>query len=164
MSVTTTATIDQAALQRVLDALEELAQPPPDLIRLLGDGVAQDGVMPRITNYPPRMYRAQPFVSDKQRRAFFAMLRSGAITVPYSRTYALRAGWRPIKTADGAEVRNDVPYAGMVMGDSDGQQSAYFAGKGWLSTTRIASDVETNDVPWIGEAAVTLWILKRGLG
>ena len=164
MSVTLTATVDQAAMRRILEALEELGRPPDDLIRLIGDAVAQDGVMPRVTDYPGTRYAPQPFVSARQRRAFFAMLRRGAITVPYQRTYALRAGWRPFRDARGVEVRNDVPYAGLVMGDAEGQQSSYMAGKGWLSVTRIASDVEAQAVPWIAQGAVSLWILKRGLG
>lgn len=158
-----TITLDHATLQRVLSALEELGgAPPADLVALVGDAVARDGVMKRVINYPPMIRKAQPFVSDKQRRWFFANLRSGALSVPYERTYRLQRGWQPFRTSTGAEVRNDVPYAGMVMG-SKGDQSSYFAGKSWLSIDRIARDVEAEDAPGLAAGAVSLWIAKRGL-
>lgn len=155
-----TITTDDAALRRILEALEELTGPPADLIRILGDAVAQDGVMPRVINYPAPSRKSQPFKSAQQRKAFFAMLRSGSISVPYQRSYRLQRGWRPEPTGDGARVVNDTAYAPLVMGE---QQGDYFRGN-WLTTTRIATDVEQQAAPWIAQGAVTLWIAKRGLG
>lgn len=156
-----TITLDHATLQRVLNALEELGgTPPADLVALVGDAVARDGVMKRVINYPPMIRKAQPFKSAASRRWFFANLRSGAISVPYERTYRLQRGWQPFRTSTGAEVRNDVPYAGRVMGED---QSGYFADKSWFSVDRIARDVEVEDAPGLAAGAASLWIAKRGL-
>ena len=38
-----------------------------------------------LRSYPPEYHAPRPFVSDKQRRYFFAALRSGEIEVPYRR-------------------------------------------------------------------------------
>ena len=161
MDVTISIT-DPAALARVIAAVEELAGGlPADLVRLIGDAVARDGAMKRITNYPPRMYRPQPFKTAAQRRWFFANLRDGTLTVPYERTYRLRAGWMVAATATGAEVYNPTPYAGIVQGEP---QSGYFQGKGWLNTTFVAQQTEAQDAPYLAAGAASLWIVGRGLG
>lgn len=157
-----TATIDHAALQRILEALEELGRPPADLVRIMGEAVARDSVLKRTANYPDNRRAPQPFKSAKQRRFFFAALRSGQITVPYQRTGDLGRGWRYQPGGRGGEVTNGVPYAAMVMG-SKGQQAGYFSGKGWLSIDQIAQEAEAQDAPWIAQGAVTLWIGQRGL-
>lgn len=154
-----TLTIDHVALQRVIDALGEIGG--PELRRIVQDAIANDSVLKRVINYPPERSVPQPFKSAKQRRFFFAALRSGQISVPYSRTYYLQRGWR--YNAGEGVVTNGAPYAGMVMGEK-AEQAGYFSGKGWLSVTDIAQASESQDAPWIGEAAVTLWIGKKGLG
>jgi hypothetical protein len=161
--LTISATIDRAALQRVLDALEELGGPPNDLQRMIGEAMAQDSVLKRTANYPDNRRAPQPFKSAQQRRFFFAALKSGAISVPYQRTYALQRGWTYVPGGGGGVVTNRTPYAAMVMG-SKGEQSGYFAGKGWLSVDKIAQEAEAQDAPWVAQAAVTLWIGKRGIG
>jgi hypothetical protein len=157
--LTLTATVDHAALQRILDALGEIDG--PELRRILQDAVANDSLLKRVINYPDNRRAPQPFKSAASRRFFFAALRSGQISVPYQRTYALQRGWR--YDAAGARVTNDTGYAAMVMG-SKGEQSGYFAGKGWLSVDSIAQQSESQDAPWIAQGAVTLWIGKKGLG
>ena len=48
----------------------------------------------RIATYPPKPTgESQGFASDKQRRFFFAALRSGEITLPYRRTGQLSRSW-----------------------------------------------------------------------
>jgi hypothetical protein len=157
--LTLTATVDHAALQRILDALGEIDG--PELRRILQDAVANDSLLKRVINYPDNRRAPQPFKSAASRRFFFAALRDGRITVPYQRTYALQRGWR--YDAAGARVTNGTGYAAMVMG-SKGEQSGYFAGKGWLSVDSIAQQSESQDAPWIAQGAVTLWIGQRGLG
>lgn len=158
-----TATVDSAALQRILAALEDLQNAPADLQRLIGEAIAHDSVLKRTANYPDNRRAPQPFKSAQQRRFFFAALRRGQITVPYQRTYALQRGWTYVPGGGGGVVTNRVPYAAMVMG-SQGEQSGYFAGKGWLSVDKIAAEAEAQDAPWVAQAAVTLWIGKRGIG
>lgn len=149
--------LDHAALARIIAALEAIDG--GDLRRLIVDAVANDSVLKRTANYPDNRRVGQPFKSDKQRRWFFAALRKGQISVPYQRTGTLGRGWR--YDAGASSVVNTVPYAGQVMGDD---QSDYFGNKGWLSTTFIAAESERNDVPWIAQGAVSLWIMQRGLG
>jgi hypothetical protein len=77
----------------------------------------------RIAQYPPVRRRKVTFVSDKQRRAFFARLRSGEIEVPYrrgtspgSQTLGRRWHIRPSGQINHV-LTNDASYAPLVHGD-----------------------------------------------
>jgi len=70
----------------------------------------------------------QTFQSDKQRRWFFASLRSGAIKVPYGRTGGMLAAWEAQVGASEVVFTNKTPGAQYVIGDS---QSRHEKMVGW---------------------------------
>jgi hypothetical protein len=95
----------------------------------------------QLRKYPPYQYvsRARaygkPFQSDKQRRWFFAALRSGELTLPYRRTDKLKAGWK--LTWFGANdlyLTNDVEYAHFVQESPQARMMTYI---GWRTQERI---------------------------
>ena len=87
--------------------------------------------------YPGQSHRPQPFTSPAQRRAFFAKLRSGQITVPYQRTGALQDAWQYAVDSDGATVTNSHPHAAYVYQP----QTAYHKGN-WPSEEVLAKRAE----------------------
>jgi hypothetical protein len=137
--------VDTAAVRRILAALASLDSEA--LRREIGDAVGRRAVIPTAQHYPSPSGKPQPFVSAKQRRAFFAKLRSGEISVPYSRTGTLRAGWQQ---QGPFEVVNAVRYADLVQGA--GRQAAYHAGT-WDTETEIAQESERKAVG-VAEQAV----------
>lgn len=74
-----------------IEGLDKLTHKIDDLEKLKGVKVAMRGaaehVKSVVSKYPPddKAHRPQPFVSDRQRRGFFARLRAGLIEVPYRR-------------------------------------------------------------------------------
>ncbi len=106
-------------------------------------GQASQRLEQALTTYPepPKNYRMQ-FKSDKQRRFFFAALRSGRISVPYRRTMNLARGW-VLKFLERAtefrvEVTNRVPYLPYVMGPKT--QADVHRGR-WQTTAQVAQKV-----------------------
>jgi hypothetical protein len=75
-----------------------------------------------LEEYPPYKYVSRkqaygvPFFSDRQRRWFFAALRSGELQLPYSRTMKLQNSWE-VRPLSGSQVwvTNSAPYAGFVI-------------------------------------------------
>ena len=61
------------------------------------------------------------FVSDKQRRFFFAALADGRISVPYKRTQELHDAWRVEGKGYQSIIVNEKPYASYVMGEAGEQ-------------------------------------------
>lgn len=99
--------------------------------------------------YPPQSHKAQPFRSLKSQHYFFAALRSGAITVPYRRTFQLQDAWRWEPTPDGADVVNDHPHAdGVIGGPGRPRAWPYHVGN-WPTETQIA----VKAAPEAGDAA-----------
>lgn len=99
-------------------------------------------VKSEAATYPPTRTQGQPFKTDKQRRYFFAALRSGEIQVPYRRAGAgggLAGDWTVVFTDGGAIVGNAKSYGPYVMGTR--HQSAYHNGN-WKTEERIATDGE----------------------
>ena len=98
-----------------------------------------------IADYPepPGPGSFKGFVSDKQRRWFFAALRRGEITVPYVRTGTLGRRWttRVRGSADGVEgtVGNNTEYAPFVQGKS--QQAQIHQGR-WETIEQVLEDNE----------------------
>lgn len=81
----------------------------------------QRGLITRmLATYPAQRRQKVRFVSARQRRAFFAKLRSGQIRVPYQRTNRLGKGWDVDVDVRGnnvsIEATNPVPYAELVQG------------------------------------------------
>jgi hypothetical protein len=100
----------------------------------------------KIDKYPPERHgSAIPSTdkwSDKQRRGFFAKLRSGEIEVPYRRgsspgSKKLKTKWTTTLENGGlrAVVGNDTSYAPLVQGP--GTQTAYHAMTGWQTTEQV---------------------------
>jgi len=92
--------------------------------------------------YPPVRRQSQPFKTERQRRYFFAALRSGEIEVPYRRKGAgggLAGNWTVVFTTDGAIVGNNKDYGPYVMGTRD--QSNYHEGN-WKTEQMIATEGE----------------------
>lgn len=83
--------------------------------------------------YPGQSGKKQPFKSAKSRRYFFAALKSGAITVPYRRTFALQDAWEWQSTGSGADVTNAHPHADYTIAP----QNAYHKGN-WPSEAVLA--------------------------
>lgn len=86
-----------------------------------------------LAPYPSQRSRPQPFVSDRQRRGFFAALRDGRIQVPYRRggrgSETLGRKWSIQKVAFGARLRNPARYARLVHGSPG--QTRYHEQGGW---------------------------------
>lgn len=98
-----------------------------------------------VRTYPvQRLGRKQPFKSEKQRRFFFAALRSGEIRVPYRRTGTLGKKWAIGNIRwNRVKIGNNTPYARFVQGEED--QSKFHRQGGWQTTEAIA-DKEENQV------------------
>lgn len=96
----------------------------------------------QVREYPAQRYVSRQaaygrtFFSDRQRRWFFAALRSGEIDVPYHRTSTLRDGWRIVeRSRKEVGLVNDVRYAPFVMGKDT--QSRHERAVGWLTVQDI---------------------------
>lgn len=123
----------EAALKRVAD---------PDLPREMAKQVADEVVQPKLAQYPAASGRAQPFVSDKQRRYFFAALRTGRIRVPYPRSGHLGSpdNWSRAPMPDGITLTSTMSYSDLVIGEQ-GKQAKYFVGV-WRPINETAAAVE----------------------
>ena len=111
---------------------------------------------PIAQTYPPESHRPQPFVSDRQRRGFFAKLRSGEIQVPYQRTYTLKNNWQVKQLAGTATaLENETPYGGWVQGDQ--RQTRYHRGTGWNTETKIANKAEPKIIKYLDGELTRLW-------
>jgi len=101
-----------------------------------------------LAKYPPQKHLTrkqvygQTFKTDKQRRGFFAKLRSGEIEVPYRRgqspgSEALGRKWTiEARSALEVVVGNNVSYGPLVQSRSD--QSLYHKATGWQTTDDVA--------------------------
>lgn len=87
--------------------------------------------------YPAPSGNPQPFVSDKQRRYFFAALKDGRITVPYRRTYDLQDAWQFVPQGNDGDVVNESPHARWTI--VKGQRAKYHKGT-WRDEYQIAQD------------------------
>ena len=104
----------------------------------------------KIAKYPQVSRRPQPFVSNKQRRGFFAKLRSGEIEVPYRRgtspgSERLGQSWT-VKARDGGltqVVGTDTTYGQLVQDRL--KQTLYHKTTGW-KTTEDVTEQEGNEV------------------
>ena len=96
----------------------------------------------QIAKYPPVSRRPQPFVSDLQRRGFFAKLKSGEIDVPYkrgisSKSERLGQSWT-IQASNGGlaqTVGSDTSYGPLVQ--DIGRQTRYHRETGWKTIQEV---------------------------
>src|SRR5581483_3089295 len=98
----------------------------------------------RIAPYPEASHRPQPFKSAKQRRGFFARLRSGAIQVPYRRRGAAGGdlgSWRIVQEQGAGRVSlvNSSPAAALL--HSERKQAKYHAQTGWKTDKGVADGI-----------------------
>lgn len=98
-------------------------------------------VQDRIAPYPTPSRKSQPFKTAKQRRGFFARLRSGKITVPYPRQNDVLNRWSPVPTGAGTALRNTSPHAHLV--HSQREQADYHKGT-WTTDKGIADEVQND--------------------
>lgn len=113
-----------------------------------GQGLVVDDVSLFLINlfkqYPPekRVSRKAAygvsFFSDKQRRFFFAALKSGEISVPYKRTQGFRKGWKQVGKGKDSLIVNETEYGKFLMGD--GEQSRHALMIGWNSMQKTIDD------------------------
>ena len=76
----------------------------------------------------------QTFQSDKQRKWFFAALRSGEIKVPYRRTQGMRKAWQIIGRGEDIIIVNETDAAYYTMDDKG--QSRHEKLVGWETVTQ----------------------------
>lgn len=128
-------TIDDAAARRMLERLESGESFKAGLRAMA------TYLHGKITDYPPTSGKRPPqaFVSEKQRRYFFAALRDGRITLPYRRTKELNRsfGDGPIAEDGGLTqvIGTNLGYAPYVVGA--GSQSGYMRSLGWKTTADV---------------------------
>ncbi len=131
--------IDQGQLRKLSDKLASwerkrvLHQTVEEVAGLLKDVL---GEYPEQRSVSRRSAFGVTFFSDRQRRWFFAALRSGELSLPYSRTGALRDGWKlePLGKNEVGLI-NEVPYAGYVMGKAS--QSRMMRMIGWKTVESV---------------------------
>lgn len=94
----------------------------------------------QIAVYPPSRHGPQPFKNDKQRRGFFARLKSGEIEVPYRRgispsSQKLGQSWGVVAKPLEATVGTRVSYAPLVQSKAD--QTRYHKATGWVTAEDV---------------------------
>ena len=122
-------TVDDTQVRKALAALTS-----EDTRRDMALVVADEVVLPAIQKYPPQSGKPMQWANDRQRRAFFAKLRSGAITVPYQRTGNYGGSFQKQMIRDGVALVSHLPYAPYVRGE---EQAAYHRGN-WDTLEQIA--------------------------
>jgi len=111
--------------------------------------IAQQGVMLQryLRKYPSKVYSPNPLIktNDRVRRAFFAKMKSGEISVPYKRTRKLANSWAVSSSMDGftSTVVNNMSYADLVQGWDD--QVTRHKWSGWV-TEKGALDVKRPEI------------------
>ena len=148
-------TYRQGQYERIADILSE-----GERGRVLGQTVGAVGELlhEKVREYPRQRYVSRraaygvTFFSARQRRWFFAALRSGELQIPYGRTGRLRDGWR-IEERSTKEVGlvNEVAYAPYVMGA--GTQSRHERAVGWQTVQDII-DGHRGHIGRVGLAAI----------
>jgi hypothetical protein len=104
----------------------------------------------KMADYPEQTHDRHAFVSDKQRRFFFAALRDGTLGVPYKRTGKLGQGWTVNFENGGlsAVVGNNVPYGPLVQ--KAGEQAGFHQNN-WLTDQEVANNWGPKVVDGIAE-------------
>lgn len=132
--------VDDAEVRRLLTKLES-AEPFKAGLKAMGGFLRG-----RMSVYPPTDGNRppQPFVSERQRRYFFAALRDGRIKMPYRRSGNLAKRWGQAEADGGLTqiVGNDASYAPFVVGMQS--QSSYMRSLGWKSTADVVEQEADN--------------------
>lgn len=104
----------------------------------------------KVRWYPVQKKVKMQFVSEKQRRWFFAALREGLINIPYVRTYNLRNSWEVTYSSIRAVLTNKAKYAHWVMGE--GTQTSMMKQIGWLTDKFILNRESPRIIQIISES------------
>lgn len=137
------------------EALRALSISNREIVQHVGKAAALS-MIGFVKPYPGASRKKQPFVSAKQRRYFFAALKSGEITVPYRRTFDLQDAWAFTITDGGADITNSSAHAAYTINKET--QSGYHKGT-WKTTEELAkvnegavrNDAEAALVALLGE-------------
>lgn len=144
-------------LREVLSGIGDAASGLEQELHRIGGAKARKVAVEALEEYPPQSHKKQPFKTDKSRRAFFAMLKRGQITVPYERTERLKRAWAratPIYTSGGGmQLTNPIPHADWVQGED---QAAYHEGN-WKTVKQILDAIEP-DIEQAYEDGITAWL------
>lgn len=98
--------------------------------------ISQEGVTlaGKMKHYPRKVYTPNPLIQSnpKVRRAFFAKMKAGEISVPYRRSGDLRKHWSVQSGLNGmtSTLVNALSYGPLVQG---GNQTYGHAASGWLT-------------------------------
>jgi hypothetical protein len=120
---------------RGIPALEKLLRELPQEVKDYTINEISDYLLNVLRENAPQHYVSRKsaygvtFFTAKQRRWFFANLRSGALNVPYRRTQGLSKGWHKAGEGEASFLYNESPGAEYVIGD--GTQSRHEAMVGW---------------------------------
>lgn len=149
--------------EELLAKLESLGNLDAAKAGLMAAGLYLKG---RLSVYPQqqRLTResvyGSAFKTPRQRRAFFAKLRSGEIQVPYHRgtspnSERFKAAWTAQAENDGMSVviGNDTSYGPMLMGDDT--QSIYMRRVGWRKVGEIVDEERDVVVGMVSDALDT---------
>lgn len=112
-------TIDTATAARLFAKLTD-----ERLRERVAGAVADEDVLPALAKYPPQSGKPMP-MTPAQRRAFFAKLRNGQISVPYRRTGRFGRSFTKQPTSEGMDLTSALSYAPFVRGPG---QAAYHRG------------------------------------
>jgi hypothetical protein len=116
----------------------------------------------KVADYPsrqssvPRSLRGKWFKSERQRRWFFAALRSGEITVPYRRTGTLGRRWMiDVRLAEDVLglMGNATPYAPYVQ---DLENQARIHQGNWQTVQQVVEEEQEAVVDYYAEEIKTL--------
>jgi hypothetical protein len=134
-------------LKELQDALRAF---PGAVQRAVSSGMhgATEIVRGGLADYPPRRHGVKvTFVSDKQRKGFFAKLHAGEIEVPYRRGVSpgserLGASWtKEVKTLGPGRIKGIVgsraSYGPLVQGD---EQTEMHKGTGWKTVEQVLDE------------------------
>lgn len=100
--------------------------------------IAQESVMlaDKLKHYPRKQYTPNPLIKSNPnvRRAFFAKMKAGEISVPYRRSGDLRKHWTRYLGDGGMTVTisNYLSYAPLVQGEN---QTYGHGASGWLTVS-----------------------------
>lgn len=125
-------------VEKVLDKVTA-----PGLSKTIAERIAKEVVLPKLAQYPGASRKAQPFVSDKQRRYFFAALKTGQIVVPYRRTGGLGKpeNWERVVGSDSITLKSTRKYSDLVR--TKEKQAKYHKGT-WPTDQDIARQSEAD--------------------
>jgi hypothetical protein len=89
----------------------------------------------KLATYPPvRQQKQSQYWSDKQRRAFFAKLNAGEISVPYNRTGDAGRSWTTKPNGNQVIVGNNRKYAPYLY---DPEKQANYHKGNWKTTKQV---------------------------